>query len=180
MLNYEKLTALAAECGFTYSAPLDVAKFEFLQEVRDMCAADKCHKYNKSWACPPACGSLEEIREKVAGYSEGILVQTVGDIEDSWDWDGIMDAAKTHSGNFMSMWNKLGKEYAHIFAMGTGGCPICETCSYPDNPCRFPDKKSISMEAYGLFVSKVCADNNLAYNYGADKIAYTACFLLKD
>ncbi|MDR1217403.1 MAG: DUF2284 domain-containing protein [Oscillospiraceae bacterium] len=51
-------------------------------------------------------------------------------------------------------------------------------CVYPDAPCRFPDKLAYSMEACGLFVSRVCTDNGLKYNHGKDTICYTACFLL--
>ena len=178
MPDYDKLAKLAKECGFTHSAPLDVTTLEFLQDVRDMCNAKQCNRYDKSWACPPACGTLEEMREKVKGFTGGLLVQTVGELEDSYDWEGIQEAAKRQSGSFGRMWDELEKEYASIFAMGTGGCIKCETCSYPDAPCRFPDRMAASMEACGLFVSKVCTDNDLAYNYGPNKMAFTACFLV--
>lgn len=180
MADFQKLASTAEACGFTHCAPLDIQTLEFLQDVRDMCSADKCNRYDKSWACPPACGTLEEMRTRVKDYSYGVLVQTVGDIEDSYDWDGIQDAAKHQAESFGRMWDVLDKDYASIFAMGTGGCTKCETCSYPDAPCRFPERMAPSMEACGLYVSKVCTDNKLAYNYGAGKIAYTACFLLKE
>ena len=179
MQDHAMLSAMATECGFTHSAPLEITTLEFLQDVRDMCAADKCNRYDKSWACPPACGTLDEMRERVKGFKSGVLVQTVGDLEDSYDWEGIQDAAKRQGESFGRMWDKLEDGGASVFAMGTGGCPKCETCSYPDSPCRFPDRMAASMEACGLYVSKVCTDNNLAYNYGPNKIAFTACFLLK-
>lgn len=34
-----------------------------------------------------------------------------------------------------------------------------------------------SMEAYGLFVSRVCKDNDVPYYHGPGTIAYTACVL---
>ena len=61
--------------------------------------------------------------------------------------------------------------------MGVGACSLCEECTYPDAPCRFPDRMATSMEACGLFVSKVCTDNGLAYNYGQGNMAFTSCFL---
>ncbi|WP_240986562.1 DUF2284 domain-containing protein [Acididesulfobacillus acetoxydans] len=33
---------------------------------------------------------------------------------------------------------------------------ICETCSYPDEPYRFPGRAVTSMETNGLWVSDVC------------------------
>ena len=179
MPNYERLAEIAEACGFTHSSPLDVSTLEFLQDVRDMCNAKQCNRYDKSWSCPPAVGSLEEMRERVKGYTGGLLVQTVGELEDSYDWDGIQETAKQQSLNFGLMWDELEKEYPSVLAMGTGGCIKCETCTYPDAPCRFPDRMSSSMEACGLFVSKVCTDNGLAYNYGPNKMAFTACFLIE-
>ena len=177
MLTHEQMDAMAKECGFTHSSPLDISKLEFLEEVRAMCNAKQCDRYDTSWSCPPACASLEEMRERVQAYSDGILVQTVGDLEDSYDWEGIMEAGARHKANFGCMWDALEKQHPSVFAMGAGACMLCKSCTYPAEPCRFPKRMSASMEACGLFVSKVCTDNGLAYNYGQDKIAFTSCFL---
>ena len=179
MPDYEKLAAMARECGFTHSAPLNISTLEFRQDVRDMCNADRCNNFGKSWSCPPACAALEEMRERVSEFSGGVLVQTVGELEDSYDWDGIMDAGARQKSSFAKMWAGLEKEYGHVLAMGSGSCKLCESCTYPGSPCRFPEKMEVSMEACGLLVSKVCSDNALAYNYGPNKIAFTSCFLLK-
>ena len=178
MPDYEKLMELAGACGFTHFAPLDVSTLEFLPEVHEMCATGKCGRYDKSWACPPAVGSLEDMRARAESYSGGLLVQTVGELEDSYDWDGIQDAAKRQNESFGKLWDEIEKLCPSVFAMGTGGCMKCETCTYPDAPCRFPERMAASMEACGLYVSKVCTDNGLAYNYGPEKIAFTACFLV--
>jgi len=178
MSTYEELAGIAKECGFTHFAQLDVSTLEFMQEIRDMCNPKQCNKYNTSWSCPPACASLEEMREKVKSFTKGILVQTVGELEDSLDWDGIMEAGARHKENFGKMRTILSKKHPSLLAMGAGECRLCETCTYPDEPCRFPDKMEVSMEACGLFVSKVCTDNDLAYNYGSENIAFTSCFLV--
>ena len=180
MADYEKLFAAANESGFTHYAKLDIPTLEFLQEVRDMCNSDQCDRYGKSWSCPPACPSLDEMRSLVLEYPDGLLVQTVGEIEDSYDWEGIMEAGGQHKTNFGRLWDMLDKQYGSVLAMGAGACNLCASCTYPDAPCRFPERMSASMEACGLFVSKVCTDNNLKYNYGQDKIAFSSCFLFKD
>jgi predicted metal-binding protein len=55
----------------------------------------------------------------------------------------------------------------------------CKTCTYPDAPCRFPEKMSASMEALGMVVSDVCKDNNLPYYYGAGTLTFVGCVLLE-
>ena len=179
MLDYDKLFKLAEECGFNSYGKLDVSTLEFLPEVRDMCTVNTCGMYNKSWACPPACGTLEEMRERVKKYTRGIIVQTVGQLEDSLDWEGIQETVEKQSVNFQKMLKTLKEEYPNLMSMGAGTCTYCKNCTYPDEPCRFPDKLVSSMEACGLVVSDVCTANGVPYNHGKDTICYTGCFLLE-
>ena len=64
--------------------------------------------------------------------------------------------------------------------MTAGTCTRCKQCTYPDAPCRFPNKLFPSMEACGLVVSKVCSDAGVPYYYGSQKLAYTGCVLYND
>ena len=89
----------------------------------------------------------------------------------------MMEVEKNHKSNFKKFCEKLRKRLDSIMPMSAGCCALCETCAFPENPCRFPEKMSPSMEACGIFVSKLCTDNGLKYNYGPDKIAYTSCVL---
>lgn len=174
-----ELKELVLREGFTAAERLNTDALVFLPEVREMCRADKCRAYGKNWRCPPACGSLEEAAKRAAQYSFGMLVQTVAHMEDDFDYAAIEDAGRRHAESFISMMKKLKARYPDILGMGAGTCRRCETCTYPDAPCRFPDDSYSSMEAYGLWVSKVCEESGLPYNYGPQTIAFTSCYLLK-
>ncbi len=171
---------LALECGFTVAEPMNPATLEFMQDVRAMCAADRCQSYNRNWACPPACGSLEDFILRAAGYRKGILLQTVGDREDSYDFEAMMQVQEENSRHFDALADILVSSGIDVFMMSAGTCTRCRKCTYPDAPCRFPEKVFPSMEACGLFVSKVCKDNGVPYYYGDEKIAYTCCVLYND
>lgn len=176
-MDMQKLDALAKECGFSYTAPLRADTIELKEEVRQMCAS--CHQHGHSWACPPACGSLEECRERVYAYERGILVQTVGDLEDELDGEAMIETQEQHMAHFRAMHEKLLEEYPGLLAISAGTCTLCKDCTYPDAPCRFPEKRTSSMEALGMLVLEVCKKNDLSYYYGPLKIAYTSCFLLQ-
>ena len=179
MLNMEQLTALATEAGFTHTGPLDAGTIVLREEVRDMCAANTCQSYGKKWSCPPACGELPELREQIARYHSGILVQTVGEVEDSLDFEGIMEAETAHKQHFSALHERLLETWPDLLALGAGTCTRCKTCTYPDAPCRFPDRRVSSMEAYGMVVMDTCKANGMGYYYGPQSIAYTSCFLLE-
>jgi predicted metal-binding protein len=177
--NIKNAIGEALAAGFSNSVELKVETLQFLPEVREMCTSNRCHKYDKCWTCPPACGSLEECASKVTNYSRGIIVQSVGELEDSFDYEGMMALESQHKENFEKLVAELHKKHPNLLAMGAGGCSICEECAYPDGPCRFPDRAIPSMEASGLWVSDICKKNNIPYNYGTGKMAYTSCILIE-
>lgn len=177
-MNYEQLAKLAQKAGFSDWAPLDVATIELKQEVREMCAVNSCGQYGKRWSCPPGCGTLEECAERIRGCTHGILVQTYGEIEDGFDFETMMEIESDHKKHFAQMYAQLGQHSEKVLAIGAGCCTQCTKCTYPDEPCRFPEKMVSSMEAYGMLVLEICKANGLTYYYGADKMAYTSCFLL--
>lgn len=177
-MTYEQLAALAKECGFTNWAPLDISTIDLKPEVRAACEDNTCGAYGKIWSCPPGCGPLEDCRAKIEARSFGILVQTVGDVEDSFDFESMMEIEQDHRDHFLKMYAALREAGVDVLALGAGGCRNCAKCTYPDEPCRFPEKMVSSMEAYGMLVLDVCKKNNLTYYYGADKMAYAGCFLL--
>ena len=176
----EKLMELLKGCGFETVAELDINTLKALPEVRQMCEVNTCGAYNVRWSCPPGCGSIEECEEKMHRYSKGILVQTVGDIEDTLDWEGIMEVKEVHDQRFLKGTDLMRTELEEILPLGDGACTRCKKCTYPDEPCRFPDLASSSMEAFGLFVSDVCKKNGIKYNYGNGKMCYTGCYLFNE
>ncbi len=169
----------AEELGFSHVGELCMESLRFLPEIRQMCEANRCGAYGKCWTCPPHCGSLEEIAEKAAAYTHGILVQTTGRMEDDFDIDCMQDTERLHRQRFHRLAAALREQCPDCLPMGAGGCRLCEVCGCPDEPCRHPDQAISSMEAYGLFVSEVCERSGLPYYYGPKTITYTACVLLK-
>jgi predicted metal-binding protein len=175
----QSLIEAAMAAGFTHAARLKGETLRFLPEVREMCNADRCHHYNTNWMCPPACGTLEECAARAAGFEEGIIVQSVGDVEDSFDFEAMQRIQELHKKCFQDLAATLSAAFPSVLALGAGSCSLCESCSYPDAPCRSPEKALSSMEANGLWVSDVCEKNGVPYNYGEKKMAFTSCILVK-
>lgn len=179
-MDKEQLLQIVKDCGFETVADLDVSTLKALPEVRDMCAVNTCGQYGVKWSCPPGCGEIEECDAKMKKYAHGILVQTVGDIEDSLDFEGIMEVKEQHDERYRECVGKLKEVIEDLLPLADGACTNCAKCTYPDEPCRFPDRMMSSMEAFGLFVSDVCTKNGVAYNYGPGKMCYSGCFLYND
>ena len=168
----------ALKFGFSHAGELDCSTLAFLPEVREMCASGKCGKYDRCWTCPPACGTVEECAQRAGRYRLGLIVQTTGQLSDSFDYDGMMSLKKRHQDTFLKFVQYLQESFPNLLALGAGGCAVCESCTYPDSPCRHPSKAVSSMEAYGLLVSELCKKNGIPYYYGQGSMTFIGCYLL--
>ena len=162
--------------GFAVAAPLDPQTLVAREDVRAMCAENKCGAYRKNWTCPPAIGSVEKCQQQMRQYKRGILLQTVGHMQKAVDSKCYRETEQRHMKNFYTLAEAIRKIHPDALCLGAGGCRVCRQCSYPE-PCRFPDRAVSSMEGYGLFVTQVCRDAGIAYHHGDRTITYTACVL---
>lgn len=175
------LERVVREAGFDCFGTVSAADLEVRSEVRDMCASGRCHAYGTNWACPPACGDLDSFRSLIASCTDGIVFQTVAELEDEFDGETMMEAERTQKSRTDALVAAL--ETAGLFperaiVLASGTCTRCRPCAYP-KPCRFPDARLVSMEAAGLLVTDACAAASIPYNHGKLTIAYTSCVLLR-
>ncbi|MDO5484886.1 MAG: DUF2284 domain-containing protein [Sarcina sp.] len=177
-MTKENAAALAEEYGFAGRGIFAVRDLKFMEEVRDMCRANKCGLYGKTWTCPPACGTLEDSRRKAEKYKWGIVLQTTAQMEDEFDGEAIEDAQIRQKKRFADYCARLREAGEDFLPMGSGGCGVdCGECTYPDAPCRFPDQAFTSIEAYGLIVTDVCRLADTPYYYGRNTVTFTSCVL---
>ena len=146
----------------------------FSPELLKACEQNTCGKYNASWTCPPACGSIEENKEKILSFSHALVFTTKGDLEDSFDYEGMTRTGREHRLLTMEMHELFGKTNP---VFGAGSCKVCDKCAYPA-PCRFPDKPFFSIEAMGINVSDLSRSGGLRYNNGENTVTYFSMILI--
>lgn len=175
MRNTDALTgalcALARDAGFTGVGPLEPAELRFEPWVREACRAG-CRSYNTNWACPPAVGTLEECRARCGRYAKALLLNRVYPLEDSFDYEGMREAMadfKRLADVFEERLRPLTGEY---LLLTNEGCGRCKSCTWPDAPCRAPEKLHHSLEGYGFNVLDLAKAAGLSYANGQDTVTY--------
>lgn len=163
--------------GFEAVGALDPTKLTVHQEVRDMCTTNQCGHYDSRWSCPPACGELEEYQGKMGGYKQGFVFQTVAQMEDDFDFEAIEESGILHGERFNKLVDLISESGIDVMALSAGTCSRCPECTYPDSPCRFPEKVYPSMEACGLMVAETCTAAGIPYNHGPRTLAFCSCVL---
>ena len=166
----------AKKIGFDVAVTLDPRTLTAREDVRAMCAEDKCGAYNKNWTCPPAVGTVEECQKRMGQFRHGILLQSIGHMRKTVDSACYRETERRHLQQFYAFAEEIRREHPDALCLGAGGCRVCKTCAYPED-CRFPEKAVSSMEGYGLFVTQVCRDAGIPYHHGERTVTYTACVL---
>lgn len=178
MADFKKVIQLAINCGFSHVQNLDADSIVIYDTVREACQANKCKKFATNWACPPGCGTLKDCESRIRKYKQGLILQTTGVLSNSYDYKAMSDIMKKHKTQLVDFSKNIKKYYPEGIVIGAGGCEICEKCTYPENPCRFPDKMIYSMEALGMLVNEVCRKNDLPYYYGVNTLTFVGCVLI--
>lgn len=159
---------------------VDPREVEFSREIRALCEENKCRRYGTTWACPPAVGTIDECRERARSYSRMLVFSGKFDIKNSRDFKGMMSAMKDFKEIAKRLDDELRPVLDNYLILSNEGCGTCEKCTYPDNPCRFPDKVHGSIEGYGIIVSRIAAQAGLRYNDGANSIIYFGALLYNE
>ena len=157
----------AYKVGFV---PVD--KIEFERSFRDMCRSNACGMYNRSWMCPPCVGEIDDLIAKTEKYRWAFVFQTVNQLEDSYDIEGMLEAGKQI--NKLIDWIRRELDFGpDALTLGAGGCRLCPVCAKVEGkPCRFPEKAISSLEAYGVNVSKLAELAGMKYINGQNTVTY--------
>ena len=174
----ELLSALPEDVPHIHeSAWIDPKTVPFSADVRQMCADNRCGKYGSCWTCPPGCGDWEMLRDKYQAYKEAFVFTTCHELEDSFDFEGMQEAGAAHKRLDDLIADKLGAFVGQYVHLGAGACGICTTCTYPDAPCRFPERLMPTVEGYGIYVNKLAESAGLEYINGPDTVTYFGMLL---
>ena len=149
---------------------------------RKQCESNSCGVFGKCYMCPPHVGEIESLIAEIKKYDKALLYQSVFELEDSFDFEGMQAGGKKHSERSFAL-DKLLKDagYKDFLHLTKGGCGICQKCAKADNePCRFPEKALSSLEAYGVNVSATVKNTSMKYINGANTVTYFGMVLFKE
>ena len=177
MENNEHLETFVSEIlklGAFKANIIDVKDIQFDVRFRDMCTSNVCGNYGKCWTCPPDCGEINEMIKNLSAYKYALVYQTVGQLEDSYDFEMMKEIGKEHQDRIQNVRKLIAEKYdGKVLHLGAGGCRFCEVCAKKTNePCRHPEIALVSLEAYGINVSKLAETADMKYINGQNTVTY--------
>lgn len=176
---FDKLIKAVLDMGAFKASVINASDIVTDKAFRDMCASNVCGMYGRCWTCPPDVGDIYELMAEIKKYDFALVYQTVTELEDSFDFEGMIEAKK--------LGRKMSQELRKVFEiadmdkvlhLGAGGCGVCEKCAkQTGEPCRFPELALASLEAYGVNVSELAKTAGMKYINGQDTVTYFGAVL---
>ena len=178
---FEKLANTAKDLGADNVGIINTTEIVLDRVFRDICASNSCGMYGKCWMCPPDVGDIDKLMSEVSKYEYALVYQKIGTLEDSFDYEGMVEAKHKFYELTQSLRSTVDtSDFSKILHLGAGGCGVCKVCAKRSGePCRFPKLAIPSLEAYGVNVSKLAASAGMKYINGKNTVTYFGAVFIK-
>lgn len=157
---------------------IDTEKLSFETRVRQICQQE-CVRYGSTWACPPGVGTVEECKERCLSYSHGLLFSSVAEVSDIMNLEELLGTRMEHEKITNQIGRFLTDEGYEIFILSTESCDLCERCTYPEGPCRHPEKMHPCLESHGIVVTEIVEQEGMEYNLGGNTVLWFSMILIR-
>ena len=162
----------AVLAGVSEFAVLPTSQIPFSMEVRKICEGNSCRSFGKRWSCPTARGSYEDGVRECLSYKNLIVFNTCYPIEDSFDLEGMETAMRDFKKVCDRVQDIVQAKRRRFLILSNESCFRCRECTYPDNPCRFPERLQPSIEGFGILVGELAKRAGIRYHNGTNTVTY--------
>ena len=167
-------------------AALPVAQYEFFstqelvfsERIRMICEVE-CPRFGKTWACPPAVGSLETCKARCLSYPNGLLISSLTEVSDISSMDECLATRPEHERLTREVASLLREQGLEVYGLSTESCGVCEHCTYPDAPCRHRERMLPCVESHGIVVTALAEKYGIEYQYGHNVVTWFSILLYR-
>jgi len=180
-MRADELISWIKGIGFTDAVIAPIGKVVFRSEFRKACEDNKCGGYGARWTCPPGAGTPEELYARAMTYSHVLFAKISWPLEDCFDFEGIQEGGKEHARLTQITGDQAASRFPEgAVVLGHSRCGLCETCTYPDEPCRHPERAAPGISAYCISVGETARACGLPAYDGDERIVYFTAVLFRD
>ena len=177
-MDRQRLEAQLAEFPLYEYAFIRTDELVFSERVRYICRTE-CPMYDTTWACPPAVGTLEECRDRVMAFDEGLLIATITEVSDIANIRETLDTRAPHEEITRQVLALVKEQATDTLTLSTEACAHCEHCAYPDAPCRFPDRMFPCVESHCILVTDLAEKRGIDFIAGGNVVTWFSLILYR-
>lgn len=161
-MDRERLEAQLSELPLYQYAFIRTEDLMFSDRIRWICEHE-CPMYGKTWACPPAVGSVEECRQSCLRFDDALLIATITEVGDIANMEETLATRPAHEEITREVLAMVHKQAKETMVLSTEACAICESCAWPDEPCRHGEKMFPCVESHGIVVTDLAEKTGIDF-----------------
>ena len=174
MMDMELLEAQLVELPLYGYFSIDPKDLEFSDRIRWICEHE-CPMCGRTWACPPAVGTVQQCKAKILSYKNCLMISTIVEVRDITDIDETLATRPEHEEITNQVRDLMRAQGVDPYVLSTEACAICERCAYLDGqPCRHPDRMHPCVESHGINVIPVLEQNGIEFQFGANVVTWVS------
>ena len=170
-MDFERLEAQLAELPLFGYFFLKTGELTFSERIRYICQHE-CQMYGKTWACPPAVGSVEDCRRKCQSYPDFLMICTVTEVEDISDLEATLATRGDHEEATRQAEDMVRQQGMETYTLSTEACALCGNCAYPEGPCRHPEHMHPCIESHGIVLTDTAERCGVPFQYGDNVVTW--------
>lgn len=177
--EYGSFKELARHLGIETCLEFDPRLLVPEERIRALCYENKCGNYGSNYTCPPYVGSTEENKIKLCIFQSGLLLQYTKEMDVKNNKEGVLQTKVDFHQKMLRMEELMAQRGVRLmWGMIGGNCGLCDVCKARTNePCPYPDKARMSLEAIAIDVLELLDKLGLDNKFRADRITWTGCIL---
>ena len=143
----------------------------FSERVRTICRT-QCPMYDKSWACPPAVGTVAACRERLLRFQRGLMIATVAEVPDIADMPRALQTRGPPERLTRRVLALVRHQAGEATALSTEACALCKQCAWPGAACRHPERMFPCVESHGILVTDLAEKCGVDFMAGGNLITW--------
>ena len=152
----------------------DPSELDFSQRIRWICE-NECPMHGKSWACPPAVGSVAACKAKCLAYRQCLMIVTMTEVGDIANIEETLSTRPEHEEITAQVLEMMRAAGAEPYVLSTEACAVCERCACLDGqPCRFPERMHPCVESHGINVIPLFEALGIPFIYGENIVTWVS------
>ena len=165
-----ELIKMAEKAGF-HAAVIDTKDIPVDGSFRKFCEENRCGKYDANYSCPPACGTPQEVHQRLMEKKKALVLQMTYEIGSYENQKAIQNGRNMLNKSVLALAEALRQEGMNCLTLGYGGCSFCSPCrQVTGEPCVFPEKRISCISAYCIDVAKLAEHCNLEFAWIPEKL----------
>ncbi len=173
-MDMELLEVQLAELPLYGYFHIDPKSLEFSDRIRWICEHE-CPMCGRTWACPPAVGSVGRCREKCLSYENCLMIATIVEVDDIADINETLATRPGHERITNEVRDLMRAQGVDPYVLSTEACTECARCAWLDGlPCRHPDRMHPCVESHGINLVPVLEENGMEFQFGANVVTWVS------